>query len=205
MTSWKKVTNLFWQSGDAAAPPQQSGEELSDADFQQFLTASPHAEPQAAPEPVDVTEMAVSFDGSAAAIDFQEQYDRAGIPDTDEVEQLENFLTRLDPSLPNASKLAAAQAFLGAVGKSKDDVLEDASRKIKRVRGIVAGKEQETRGLVQNEQAEIEALQQQMEQRRQRIESLNRELEAVRHACVVEESRLQAARVFFGSIDPPAA
>jgi hypothetical protein len=201
--SWKKVTNLFWQSGDSAAAAEPPAEELSDADFQAMLAQSPHAVPQAAPEPVDVSAMNVGYEGGAAQIDFQEQYDLAGIPDTDEVEQLEGFLTRLDSSMPNASKLAAAQAFLGAVGKSKDHVLEDAARKIRRVRGLLAGKEQETRGLLQMEQNEIESLQQQIEQRRQRMESLNRELEAVRQACVVEESRLQAARVFFGSVDPP--
>jgi hypothetical protein len=204
MSSWKKVSNLFWQSGDSHAAPTQGGDEISDAEFQELLSASPHAVPQAAePDPVDVRGMVVNHDPGGAAIDFQAQYDQAGIPNTDEVEQLENFLSRLDQSLPHASKLAAAQAFLGAVGKSKDNVLEDASRKIRRVRGVLAGKEQETRGLLTSEQGEIDSLQQQIEQRRQRIESLNRELEAVRHACVVEESRLQAARVFFGSVDPP--
>ena len=61
--------------------------------------------------------------GEGIQIDFQQQYDLAGIPDTDEVEQLENFLARLDPSLPSVSKLAAAQAFLGAIGKDKEAVL----------------------------------------------------------------------------------
>ena len=34
------------------------------------------------------------------------------------------------------------------------------------------------------------------------MQETNRELEGVRMACLQEESRLQAARVFFGSVEP---
>src|SRR5262245_2722664 len=124
MSSWKKVKNLFWQSsGGGAAPPQAAGGggaaggELSDAEFAAMLQGSPHAVPKdAPPAAVDAGSVRLATDVTGAVkIDFQEQYDLAGIPDTDEVEQLENFLARLDPSLPNASKIAAAQAFLGAI------------------------------------------------------------------------------------------
>jgi hypothetical protein len=203
MSSWRKVKNLFWQPGEGAAEKGQSNpEELSDAEFAELLSTSPHAVPQGQPEAVEASTVPLEFEGGAVKIDFQAQYDLAEIPDTDEVEQLENFLSRLDASLPNASKLAAAQAFLGAIGKAREDVLGDAVRKIQRVRGILAGKEEDTRAGLAEEQQQIDLLARRIEQHRQRMEALNRELEGVRQACAAEESRLQAARVFFGSIDP---
>jgi len=135
-------------------------------------------------------------------IDFQAQYDAAGIPDTDEVEQLENFLTRLDPALPQVSKIAAAQAFLGAIGKDPQAVLADAERKIRRVRGILQSKQEETQQQIAAQKAEIDALQARIDEHRKNMQELNRQLEGVRQACTVEESRLQAARVFFGTIKP---
>jgi hypothetical protein len=131
-------------------------------------------------------------------IDFQTDYDASGIPNTDEVEQLERFLGGLDQQLPQSSQLAAAKAFLGAVGKSVDDVLRDAERKIERVRAIRSGHDQATQSAIAGEQSAIEELLRAVEQHKARIQEHTRELESVRHACLVEESRLQAARVFFG-------
>ncbi len=210
----KAMKNLFWQSGDsgvqaegapaAAVDPAAVGEgELSDEDFAALLAGNEHAVPADAVEPVEPgsVEVTAAADG-AVAIDFQAQYDAAGIPDTDEVEQLENFLTRLDPALPHASKIAAAEAFLGAIGKDAQAVLGDAERKIKRVHGIFQSQQQLTEQQLGAHKAEIDALQARIDEHRQQMEGLNRQLEGVRHACTVEESRLQAARVFFGSIKP---
>jgi len=205
--SWTKVKSLFWQSGDQEPPRPRaksgegSGADISDEEFAKLLASDPHAVPKGAGEPVDPISVKLNVDGGAVSIDFQEQYDLAGIPDTDEVEQLENFLARLDESLPKASKIAAAQAFLGAIGKDKSAVLEDAARKIHRVRGILQSKEAETHEALGGEQQQIDALQAQIEAHRKRMEELNRQLEGVRQACIVEESRLQAARVFFGNME----
>jgi flagellar biosynthesis chaperone FliJ len=204
MSSWKKVKGLFWQPGSSAeAPPAPAGE-LSDAEFAEFLGASPHAVPSPAPGTLGGAQEGAWAPSPGAAgvsdIDFQAQYDAAGIPDTDEVEQLESFLSRLDESLPQASKLAAARAFLGAIGKSKEHVLEDAARKIQCVRSILAGKQEDARLGCESEQRQIDALQAEIEQHRQRMEELTRELEGVRHVCLEEEARLQAARVFFGNV-----
>jgi hypothetical protein len=219
MSSWKKVKGLFWQSGaGGGAEPAPPGE-LSDAEFAEFLGTSPHAVPPGVPPgapPLGASSPAADVLGgtsaggwvpappggaSASGIDFQALYDAAGIPDTDEVEQLEGFLSRLDDSLPQASKLAAARAFLGAIGKSKEHVLEDAARKIHCVRSTLSGKEDEAQQGCASEQRQIDALQLQIEQHRQRMEGLMRELEGVRQACAAEEGRLQAARVFFGSLE----
>jgi hypothetical protein len=206
--SWNKVKNLFWQSSDTGAqsPVAKRGAaagstEISDEEFAKLLSADPHAVPQGTADRVEPGSVKLNVDGGAVTIDFQEQYDLAGIPDTDEVEQLENFLARLDASLPKASKIAAAQAFLGAIGKDKTAVLGDAARKIHRVRGILQSKEAETQDALGAEQQQIDALQAQIEAHRKRMEELNLELEGVRQACIVEESRLQAARVFFGHME----
>jgi hypothetical protein len=207
--SWKNIKGLFWQSPSGGPPSADgapgpdgaaAGAEMSDADFATFLQGNPHAVPKQAIEPVEPGSVQVKREGDAVSIDFQAQYDLAGIPDTDEVEQLENFLARLDPALPHASKLAAATAFLGAIGKDMQAVLADAERKILRVRGILVAKEDETQQSLGAQQAEIDALQAKIEERRKHMEELNRVLEGVRKACVVEESRLQAARIFFGAM-----
>lgn len=208
---WKKVKGLFWQSGASEEPPAapavsesaDAGGEMSDAEFAALLEGNPLAVPKEAhDDPVDVAAVRVEALGEGVQIDFQQQYDLAGIPDTDEVEQLENFLQRLDPSLPQVSKIAAAQAFLGAIGKDKGAVLADAERKIRRVRAILLGKEQETTQRLQEQQAAIDRLQAEIEAHRNQMQEHNRQLEGVRAACLHEESRLQAARVFFGSVDP---
>jgi len=204
MSSWKKVKSLFWQEGDPE-PGSSTESELSDAEFAELLASSPHSVPGGAIAAVPVSSTGAVFQTEGGSIDFQALYDVAGIPNTDEVEQLENFLSRLDASLPQASKLAAAQAFLGAIGRGKENVLEDAARKIHHVRAVFKGKQRETQTALAEEQRQVEALEAQIEQHRQRMEELNRDLEAVRQACLIEESRLQAARVFFGSVEHSAS
>jgi hypothetical protein len=192
MSSWRKVKGLFWQSGEA----EGGSEELTDAEFQELLKTE-HAVPERAVEGADPNTVTKTFQGGIAAIDFQADYDRVGIPDTDEVEQLERFLGGLDHNLPQSSKLAAAKAFLGAVGKKVEDVLRDAELKIERVRAISTGHDQATKAALADEQAAIDDLTATIERHRARMQELSQELEGVRRACLVEESRLQAARVFF--------
>jgi hypothetical protein len=196
MSSWSKVKNLFWQSPAGGDAPS---DDAAVAELQELLS-NEHAVPARPVEAVDPSTVAIQNDGSGLAIDFQAQYDAAGIPNTDEVEQLERFLSGLDANLPYASKLAAAKAFLGAVGKGVEHVLRDAELKIERVRAVRAGQEQATQAQLAEEHAQLEQLKTAIEQRRARMEQLNGELEGVRRACLVEESRLQAARVFFGTV-----
>jgi hypothetical protein len=195
MSSWTKVKGLFWQS---APGEQDASEEISDAEFQELL-ATDHAVSEGPVVPIDPNTVATRTVAGVMGIDFQSEYDAAGIPNTDEVEQLERFLNGLDQNLPQASKLTAARAFLGAVGKSVDDVLRDAASKIGRVRAIRAGKEQATEASLSEERTAIDELLAAIDQRKAKMEELSRELEGVRHSCLVEESRLQAARVFFGT------
>ena len=133
-------------------------------------------------------------------IDFQGLYDQAGIPNTDEVEALERFLGGLDQNLPDVSKLAAAKAFLGAIGKAPRDVITDAGRKIQVVRAVGESKKFDTEQAVTTRQKSITELQRQIDEQRAAIEGLQKDLESVRGQCAVEESRLQGARVFFGAL-----
>ena len=137
----------------------------------------------------------------AGTIDFQALYDQAGIPNTDEVEALEKFLGGLEASLPQASQLAAAKAFLGAIGKSPQDVLNDAGRKIQVVRGVEEAKTKATDETGQVHQKAIAELQAQIEEHRRAIEVALKDHENVKAQCVVEEGRLQGARVFFGGVE----
>jgi hypothetical protein len=201
MSGWKSVRNLFWVSNGASGKvPEAGGEELSDEEFEALLSSSEHAVPPGVSEPVPSEALKLGAQEGVVALDFQAQYDLAGIPNTDEVEQLEGFLSRLDGSLPQASKLAAAEAFLGAIGKDRSAVLLDAERKIKRVRGILSAMEAEAQQALAREQAEIDELNRRIEQHRHQMEGINRHIEGVRHACHVEEARLQGARVFFGNV-----
>ena len=131
-------------------------------------------------------------------IDFQGLYDQAGIPNTDEVEQLEKFLEGLDNTLPQASRLAASKAFLSAIGKAPDHVMKDAARKIEVVRAVgeVKGSDASNR---QNElQTEIARLEAQIDECRTAMEGIRAELESVRTQCATEEGRRQAARRLLG-------
>jgi hypothetical protein len=141
----------------------------------------------------------------SGTIEFQGLYDQAGIPNTDEVEALERFLGGLDTNLPEASKLAAAKAFLGAIGKAPTDVINDAGRKIEVVRAVADAKRADSEKAVGERQAAINDLQRQIDEHRAAIEGMQKDLESVRSQCVVEESRLQGARMFFGYVSEAAA
>ena len=194
--SWKKVKRLFVVAEDdhsaaATAGDLSAVEAQVDADL--AALELPAGQVGSLPSGTDPAAL-------KGSIDFQALYDQAGIPNTDEVEQLEKFLEGLDNTLPQASRLAAAKAFLSAIGKAPNHVVDDAGRKIQVVRAVgeVKGTDAANR---QNElQSEISRLESEIEQCRAAMEQINGELENVRHQCAVEEGRLQAARVFFGHL-----
>lgn len=193
---WNKLKSLFVVK-EASAPVDPDALEVSASDLASFSEVPHPADPPmvAAPPP------------SGAPIDFQAIYDQAGIPNTDEVEALEKFLGGLDMELPQASKVAAAKAFLGAIGKSTNDVLEDAARKIQVVRVIDEAKRAEGDQALALHQAAINDLNQKIEAERAAMEQIRRDLESVKGQCAVEEGRLQGARTFFGVVGqaaPPA-
>jgi hypothetical protein len=200
---WSKIKSLFVVSESAASSSTMSADDNAAIDA---AIAKYQVPPEAPPQlPPDTSPSQLS-----GTIDFQALYDQAGIPNTDEVESLEKFLVELDAELPQASKLAAAKAFLKATGKSSVDVLTDAARKIKVVRAIEAGKSEDARAGLARQQAAIDDLQKQIDELRTGMEAAKRDLEGVKKQCVAEEGRLQGARMFFGAMDtladaPPAS
>jgi hypothetical protein len=196
--AWEKMKRLFVVS----EAPERYASVPSPSDLAQ-VEAQVNADLAALELPSgQVATLPPGTDRSAltGTIDFQALYDQAGIPDTDEVEQLERFMGGLDDSLPQASRLAAAKAFLGAIGKSPTDVVTDAGRKIEVVRAVGEAKGSEASGRQNELQQEVNRLQAQVEECRRAMEAVNAELESVRAQCAAEEGRLQGARVFFGHL-----
>jgi hypothetical protein len=196
--AWNKIKSMFVVSDQPAPEASDPDQVLADLDKYQLPPGD------AAPLPAGTSAAALS-----GQIDFQALYDQAGIPNTDEVEALERFLSGLDESLPDASKLAASKAFLGAIGKGASDVVTDAGRKITVVRAVADAKRADTDKAVSDRQSAIAALQKQVDEHRASIEAMQRDLESVRGQCATEESRLQGARMFFGHVteapEAPAA
>ncbi len=183
--AWSKLKSLFVEP--------DSSREAADAALAELEKYRVPDEAVAAASPP----AAVSATGN---LDFQALYDQAGIPNTDEVEALERFLQGLEENMPQASKLAAAKAFLGAIGKAPADVVKDAGRKIAVVRAVVDAKRTDVEQAQGERQAAIAGLQRQIDDHRAAIESMKRDLESVRVRCATEEGRLQGARVFFGAV-----
>jgi len=195
--AWNKLKSLFVETGS----PKDAADAAM-AELEKY-----HLPAGGADGGVDVA-MGDGVDGAVTTgavgpqgeLDFQALYDQAGIPNTDEVEALERFLNGLDDSLPQTSKLAAAKAFLGAIGKSPADVLKDAGRKINVVRTIADAKRSDVDRAAAEHQGVINDLQRQIDEHRGAMESLRRDLESVRNKCATEEGRLQGARAFFGAV-----
>jgi hypothetical protein len=143
--------------------------------------------------------------GLSTPIDFQALYDLAGIPNTDEVELLEKFLGGLDANLPQTSRIAASKAFLGAIGKSTNDVFTDAARKIQVVRAVEEAKATDIEALLTSKQQEVDLLQKKIDEHRAAMEAARKDLESVKAQSTAEESRLQGARVFFGYMEKVVA
>jgi hypothetical protein len=184
--AWNKLKSLFVESDSS---PEAADAAMADLEKYQ-VPDEPAAGPASPPAPVVAT----------GELEFQALYDQAGIPNTDEVEAVERFLHGLDESLPQASKLAAAKAFLGAIGKAPADVLKDAGRKIAVVRTVLDAKRTDIEKAQSERQAAIAELQRQVDEHRAAIEAMKRDLESVRGKCAAEEGRLQGARVFFGAV-----
>jgi chromosome segregation ATPase len=183
--AWNKLKSLFVESN--ATPDAKSA---AMAELEKFQV----------PEAASAKATAAATVVPEGELDFQALYDQAGIPNTDEVEALERFLHGLDETLPQASKLVAAKAFLGAIGKAPTDVLRDAGSKIAVVRAVADAKRADVDKAASERQAAINDLQRQIDEHRSAVEALKRDLEGVRGKCAAEEGRLQGARVFFGAV-----
>jgi hypothetical protein len=187
--AWNKLKSLFVESGTS-----------KDAASAAMAELEKYQVPENTPPGAAATALAVGAVSSDGALDFQALYDRAGIPNTDEVEALERFLHGLDEALPQPARLAAAKAFLGAIGKAPADVVQDAGRKIAVVRAVVDAKRSDVEKSQAEHQTAMAELERQIDEHRAAVAALKQDLEAVRGQCATEEGRLQGARVFFGAV-----
>jgi hypothetical protein len=198
MSSWNKLKSMFVvNEGGVGASPGSVEDALKELEKYELP-----------PGDVGTLPAETSPQALTGSIDFQALYDQAGIPNTDEVEALERFLAGLDTNIPDSSKLAAAKAFLGAIGKSPKDVIADAGRKIQVVRAVGDAKRTDTEASAAQHEAAVTELQRQIDEHRAGMEALQKDLQDVRGQCAVEESRLQGARIFFGhvgDVPPPGA
>src|SRR5437870_4041100 len=108
--AWSKIKSMFVVNEGA---PSAGAAAAADQVLKDLAKYQLPADAPAAPLPAQAAS-GVGAAGASGQIEFQALYDQAGIPNTDEVEALERFLSGLDESLPESSKLAAAKAFLGA-------------------------------------------------------------------------------------------
>jgi hypothetical protein len=187
--AWNKLKSLFVEtdtSKDAASAAM--------AELEKYRV------PEDAPPSAAAAGLALGEVSGEGALDFQALYDRAGIPNTDEVEALERFLHGLDEALPQPAKLSAAKAFLSAIGKAPADVVQDAGRKIAVVRAVVDAKRTDVEKAQTEHQTAMADLERQIDEHRAAVAALKQDLEAVRSQCATEEGRLQGARVFFGAV-----
>jgi hypothetical protein len=188
--AWNKLKSMFVVS-DQPTPEVATDTDQVLKDLEKY---------QLPPEQKGTLPQGTLPEALTGTIDFQALYDQAGIPNTDEVEALEKFLHGLDTSLPEASKVAAAKAFLGAIGKAPKDVIDDAGRKITVARAVADAKRTDTESAVGSRQTSIADLQRQIDAERAAIQDLQKDLESVKSQCAIEESRLQGARMFFGHV-----
>src|SRR2546423_4668169 len=165
---WNKIKSMFVVPDRRAGEVDQTLKDLEKYEVPPDVPAAPMPE---------VTATVASLSGK---IDFQALYDQAGIPNTDEVEALERFLGGLDQNLPEASKTAAARAFLGAIGKAPKDVITDAGRKIAVVRAVGDAKRTDTDKAVAERQTAISELQRQIDEQRAAMGPRHRDTESGR-------------------------
>jgi hypothetical protein len=187
-----------------ATPPQQpSADPLSADDFAKILAHDPQPAPRApavAPQPVQPPVQAPPPTSHSDEI-LEDGELLVVAPDNDELQQLqqlEMFVNKLDPSLPQAQRVQTAHAFMHALGKDVAHVIGAAEQKIARIRGNTTGRDRELRDALAAEQMTIQQLESQIEQRRQRAAQLTQQLETVTTLGSDDEKRVHALRQFFG-------
>jgi hypothetical protein len=203
--AWNKLKRLFVVDTSQGAAPAAAPAEAGEHDRIESLTDADLAALQLPPDKVGTLPPSTDPSALKGTIDFQALYDQAGVPNTDEVEQLEKFLSGLDDGLPQSSRLAAAKAFLSAIGKAPNDVVTDAGRKIEVVRAVGEAKASEAAKAQADLQQQIDALLAEVDKAKSAMQDAHSDLESVKTQCATEEARLQGARIFFGALAGPTA
>jgi hypothetical protein len=143
------------------------------------------------------------------AIEPSAIYTAAKLPATPfSAEQMLEMLAGLPRELPLDTRRATVKVTLGALGKTMgatpETIVADASRKIAALAAYGEHLKKRTEELVLREEAEIEALQAQIENKRKTILDARNQLAQSSQQCQAESERLDDVLEFFSLDVPPS-
>jgi hypothetical protein len=141
----------------------------------------------------------VTADG---ALDFLKIYEAAKLPAASfTAEQMLDMLNSLPNELPLDTKRQTVRVTMSSIGKTvgatPETVVADASRKLAALHAYVEDLSKQTTDFASTTESEIAALQAQIEEKRQAIQSAKLKLGEVQRACDLESDRLDDILEFF--------
>jgi hypothetical protein len=156
--------------------------------------------------PAAPQESPIAPDGT---VSFPAIYAMANLPSSPfTAEQVLELLASLPAELPMETKRATLKVTLSAMAKtlgvSPETVVADASRKLAALAAYAQSYTDQANGYVTKAELEIAALQQEIESRRQGIESATAKQAQMVQACSVESDRLDDVLEFFSLDVPPS-
>ena len=136
------------------------------------------------------------------AVDFAAIYQSANLPAAPfSAEQMLDMLASLPPELPLDTKRQTVKVTLGALGKTMgatpETIVADASRKLAALNAAVENLSQQSNEFVAGAEAEITALQAQIEEKRQAMQAAKHKLVKLTQGCDIESNRLDDVLEFF--------
>ena len=152
------------------------------------------------------TPLPVTPEGTA---DFAVIYQGAGLPAAPfTAEQMLDMLSKLPTELPLDTKRQTVKVTLDSVGKTvgatPETIVADASRKLAALTAYVENLTSQTNEFVTRGEAEISALEAQIEARRKAIQEARHKLTQVTQMCDSESDRLDDVLEFFSLDLPPS-
>jgi hypothetical protein len=162
-----------------------------------------------------LSEIAVPASGVEGAItetggvDFQAIYAQAGLPTAPfTAEQMREMLASLPQELPLETKRQTVNATLGTMGKTMgltpETLVADASRKLSALGSFVESLTKQTQEFVSATDAEIRALEAQIEEKKSAIQAAKQKQARVAQLCDEESDHLDDVLEFFSQDVPPS-
>ena len=145
----------------------------------------------------------------AGDVDFAAIYAQTGLPSVPfSAEQMLDMLSSLPSELPLETKRQTVNVTLGTMGKTlgltSEAVVADASRKLSALGAFVETLNRQTADMVSETEAEIQALQAQIEEKKRAIQSAKLKQTRVAQSCDAESQRLDDVLEFFSLDVPPS-
>ena len=139
---------------------------------------------------------------SGDSLDFAAVYRAANVPTAPfSAEQMLETLSSLPAELPLETKRATVHAMLSTLGKTlgatPESVIGDASRKLAALGSFARYMEQKSGEVIAQNEAEIAALQAQIEEKRAQIQNTQSELARVLQNCEAQSKQFDDVLEFF--------